>query len=390
MHSNRIRLSFVAITAVVAGFGAAPTPASAQQRMRFATYNASLHGKAAGEIRKRLSDGVDSQAEKVAAIVQTIRPDVLLISEIDYDADVDTAKLLAEKFFSKPQGDRHPIVYPYVYSIPSNTGIDSGLDLNNNGNTGEPADAWGYGEYPGQYGMALFSRYRIIEKEVRTFQKFLWKDMPDAKRPIDPETGEPYYDDDTWNVMRLSRKNHVDVPLMVIGRRIHILASDPTPPVVDGKANRNGCRNHDEIKFWIDYLDAESGAAAEQHIVDDSGKRGGVTTNDLVVVMGNLNVDPADGEGDKQVIKALLSHPRLQDTIPTSEGAVESKVDDAGHPERDTASFGHANMRLDYVLPDHRIHLRESRVFWPKRDSDDDHLIKGSDHRMVWIKVEIP
>ena len=237
--------------------------------------------------------------------------------------------------------------------------------------------------------MAIFSRYRIIEDEVRTFQKFLWKDMPDAKRPIDPETGKPYYDDDTWNVLRLSRKNHVDVPVMVIGRRVHILASDPTPPVSDGKADRNSGRNHDEIKFWIDYLAGDDGEAVE-HIVDDAGKRGGVDTNDLVVVMCDLNVDPADGEGDKQVIEALLSHPRLQDPISTSAGAVESKADDAGNPERDTASFRHANMRVDYVLPDRRIRLRESRVFWPRRDSDDYHLIADSDRRMVWIKVEIP
>lgn len=342
--------------------------------MRFATYNASLSGKTASEIRNRLSSGVDSQAEKVAAVVQTIRPDLLLITDLDYDADVDTAKLLAEKFFSKPQGARYPIEYPYIYSIPSNTGIDSGLDLNNNGNTGEPDDAWGYGAYPGQHGMAIFSRYRIIKEEVRTFQKFLWKDMPDAKRSIDPETGKPYYDDDTWNVMRLSRKNHVDVPLMVIGRRIHILASDPTPPAFGGKANRNSGRNHDEIKFWLDYLKGDDGEAGEKHIVDDAGKRGGVDADALVVVMGRLSVDPDDGEGDKQAIKALLSHPRLQDPIPTSEGAVGSKADSTGTPARDTASFRSANLRVDYVLPDHRMHFRESRVY----------------HGMVWIKVAVP
>ena len=69
---------------------------------------------------------------------------------------------------------------------------------------------------------------------------------------------------------------------------------------------------------------------------------------------------------------------------------VESKADDAGKPERDTAIFRHANMRVDYVLPDRRVRLRESRVFWPRRDSDDYPLIADSDHRMVWIKVEIP
>jgi len=366
-----------------------PAAVNGQERIRFATYNASLHGTAAGEIHKRLADGVDPQAEKVAAIVQSVRPDVLLINEIDYDTGGDTAQLLAEEFFAKSQGDRYPILYPYVYAIPSNTGIDSGLDLNNNGKTGEPADAWGFGEYPGQYGMALFSRYRIVEQDVRTFQNFLWKDLPGARRPLDPSTGKPYYNDETWNQLRLSSKNHVDIPIMVTARPIHLLVSHPTPPVFDGPENRNGCRNHDEIRFWVDYLKGDDVASA-QHIVDDSGKRGGLDADALVVIMGDFNVDPADGEGDRQIIETLLSHPRVQDTTPTSEGAAVSKVDDAGRPERDTASFEHANMRVDYVLPDHRAQVRESRVFWPPHDSPDHELIVESDHRMVWVKVEMP
>ena len=389
MQSSRPPHSLLLFTAAVVGCCLTPIAVRGQPRLRFATYNASLFGKVAGEIRERLADGADDQAEKVAAIVQTIRPDVLLINELDYDADGNTAKLLAEKFFAKPQGDRFPIEYPYVYSIPSNTGIDSGLDLDHNGKTGEAADAWGYGKYPGQYAMAVFSRYRIIEDGVRTFQNFLWKDLPAAKRPFDPETKKPYHDDATWNRLRLSSKNHVDVPVMVIGRPIHILVSHPTPPVFDGKEDRNGCRNHDEIKFWIDYLAGEEGKQA-QYIVDDAGKRGGVDLNDLVVVMGDLNADPADGDGDQRVIDSLLSHSRLQDPLPISHGAVEAKMDDAGKPDRDTASFRSANMRVDYVLPDRRIYLRESRVFWPPQASEDHRLITDSDHRMVWIKVEIP
>ena len=389
MQSDMSRLSSVVITVSVAVFSSAPTPVGAQPRMRLATYNASLHGEAAGEIRERLADGVDSQAEKVATIVQTVRPDVLLINEIDHDADGETARLLARKFFARPQRGLRAIEYPYVFSIPGNTGIDSGIDLNKDGKTGGPGDAWGYGKYPGQYGMAIFSRYRILESKVRTFQKFLWKDVPDAKRPIDPATGESYYDDDAWNVLRLSSKSHVDVPVLVIGRPVHILASHPTPPVFDGLEDRNGCRNHDEIKFWIDYLKGEDGDEVA-HIVDDAGKRGGLDTDALVVVMGDLNADPTAGDSDKQAIRALLSHPRLQDPTPTSAGAIEGNDDEKGEAARHTASFRHADMRVDYVLPDRRIRLRESRVFWPEKDSDDHRLIDASDHRMVWIKVEIP
>ena len=139
--------------------------ASAQQRIRIATYNASLHGQTSGEIARRLASGSDSQADKVAAIVQTVRPDVLLINELDHDADVDTAQLLAKQFFAHARGGRKAIEYPFVFSIPSNTGVDSGLDLDRNGARGEPGDAWGFGAYEGQYAMALFSRYPIVMEE---------------------------------------------------------------------------------------------------------------------------------------------------------------------------------------------------------------------------------
>ena len=58
-------------------------PAIGEDHLRIATYNTSLYGKVAGQIRQRLSDGMDSQAEKVAAIVQTVRPDILLVNDKD-------------------------------------------------------------------------------------------------------------------------------------------------------------------------------------------------------------------------------------------------------------------------------------------------------------------
>ena len=115
--------------------------------MRIATYNASLYGKSATGIKSRLSDGDDRHAANVASIVQTVRPDVLLVNELDYDADQTNAKLLNEKFFAVAHGDLAAIKYPYVYGVPSNTGVGSGLDLDNNQKSDGPADAWGFGRY---------------------------------------------------------------------------------------------------------------------------------------------------------------------------------------------------------------------------------------------------
>lgn len=359
---------------------------NAEDRVRIATYNTSLYGKVAGQIRERLSDGVDSQAEKVAAIVQTVRPDILLVNEIDYDDDGRTAKLLAEKFFNVPQGDLKPIDYPYVYSAPSNTGVDSGMDLNNNRKAGEPNDAWGFGNYPGQYSMAVYSRFPIDQKAIRTFQQMLWSRMPDATRPVDPDSGKPYYDDQTWDSLRLSSKNHIDVPIVIDKKTVHVLASHPTPPVFDGPEDRNGCRNHDEIRFWIDYLAGED----SQHLVDDKQTAGGIAKDATVVIMGDLNSDPADGDGQQDAIRSLLTHDRLQDPEPSSPGGPERKSDGKGDPQHDTARFRHGNMRVDYVLPSRDLKVIDQGVFWPTKASDDFRLISASDHRMVWIEVELP
>lgn len=361
-------------------------PAIGEDHLRIATYNTSLYGKVAGQIRQRLSDGMDSQAEKIAAIVQTVRPDILLVNEIDYDADAGTAKLLAEKFFAQPQGDLQAIVYPYIYSAASNTGIDSGIDLNRDRKKGEPDDAWGFGRYPGQYSMAVYSRFPIDEKRIRTFQNFPWSELPDALRPVDPDSGESYYDDETWKSLRLSSKNHIDIPITIGKRTIHVLASHPTPPVFDGPEDRNGCRNHDEIRFWSDYL----AGAQSKHLIDDQGQRGGIAKDESVVIMGDLNSDPADGDGRPEAIRALLGHERLQDPAPEGEGNRERKPDGKGEPSRDTARFRHGNMRIDYVLPSRDLKVLNQGVFWPKQESADFKLISASDHRMVWIEVELP
>jgi hypothetical protein len=359
---------------------------SADDRLRIATYNTSLYGKVAGQVRERLADGKDSQAEKVAAIVQTVRPDILLVNEIDHDDDAGTAKLLAEKFFAVPQGDLEAIDYPYVYSAPSNTGVDSGMDLNNNGKKGEPHDAWGFGRYPGQYSMAVYSRFPIDEQAIRTFQEMPWSNMPDAMRPVDPNSGDSYYDDKTWESLRLSSKNHIDVPVVIGKQTIHVLACHPTPPVFDGPENRNGCRNHDEIRFWIDYLAGKK----SKHLIDDDQTTGGIDSNASVVIMGDLNSDPQDGDGQQDAIKSLLSHTRLQDPIPGSKAGPERKSDGNGEPSQDTARFRHGNMRIDYVLPSRDLKVVNQGVFWPTKSSDDFKLISASDHRLVWIEVELP
>ena len=67
--------------------------------------------------------------------------------------------------------------------------------------------------------------------------------------PIE-ENGGDWYSEQERNIMRLSSKSHWDVPVNIGGQIIHLLASHPTPPIFDGIEDRNGRRNHDEIRFW--------------------------------------------------------------------------------------------------------------------------------------------
>lgn len=386
----------LAISSISAQGQQSEPPTQETRPIRIATFNASLYGKSAGEIRRRLASRDDPAGKKIASIVQTVRPDILLVNELDYEPDSAPAKLLAANYFAIGQIDStgtetlDPIDYPYLVSAPSNTGLDSSLDLNNDGKTGTGNDAWGYGVYPGQYAFTVFSRFPIRLDDVRSFQKLRWSAMPDALRPIDPATGKSYYDDETWAQLRLSSKNHLDVPIDVAGRIIHVLASHPTPPVFDGPEDRNGARNHDEIDFWNRYLDDDP--ASRAWLIDDQGRPGGLDEAESFVVMGDLNADPIDGNGRREAIRRLLSHRRTRDVQPKA-SASDSSDRASNYSGTDdvttkTADFGrNGYLRVDYVVPSDRLQVIDSGIFWPAKHDPRSKWSDVTDHRMVWIEV---
>jgi Endonuclease/Exonuclease/phosphatase family len=228
---------------------ALPAGASAKQdSVRFSTFNASLNRAAEGQLVADLSTPGNAQAATVAEIIQRARPDVLLINEFDYDPAGDALRLFQDNYLSQPHNGAAPIHYPYRFAAESNTGIPSGFDLDNDGTVGGGNDAFGFGAYPGQFGMAVYSRHPILEERIRTFQKFLWRDMPGALLP------PGWYSAEELDVFRLSSKSHWDLPIDTGRRVVHFLVSHPTPPVFDGPEDRNGRRNHDEIRLWADYI----------------------------------------------------------------------------------------------------------------------------------------
>ena len=166
---------------------------------------------------------------------------MLLINEFDFWAQDPQARSACSAATISSSRRRtvlrrgRPIDYPYSFIAPSNTGIPSGKDLNNNGvidtTPGDIAygdDSFGFGEFPGKFGMVVYSRYPIDTANVRTFQQFLWKDMPGNLMPI------PFYSPDEVAIFRLSSKSHWDIPIQIGKKTVHFLVSHPTPPVFDG------------------------------------------------------------------------------------------------------------------------------------------------------------
>jgi Endonuclease/Exonuclease/phosphatase family len=369
---------------------------------RFATFNASLNRAAEGELVADLSTPDDVQAQAVAEVIQRARPDVLLINEFDFDAQGLAARLFQQNYLSVGHNGAAPLHYRYRFVAPSNTGIPSGFDLDNNGAVGGPNDAFGFGAYPGQFGMAVYSRYPILRDRIRTFQLFLWKDMPGALLPDDPATPAvaDWYSPEELAVFRLSSKSHWDLPVLVGGKVIHTLVSHPTPPVFDGPEDRNGRRNHDEIRLWADYVLP----SRSDYIYDDQGQQGGLKPGARFVIMGDQNADPFDGDSVPGAAQQLLDNPRVNTSrTPTSPGGPEqaalqggANLTHRGDPAFDTADFadvpGPGNLRVDYVLPSKHLRILDSGVFWPLSTDPLFRLVgvfpfPTSDHRLVWADV---
>ena len=411
------RLSRSLLLAAVSVAGLIVSPALAVD-LRVATYNSSLSpgiASGTGSLVSNLSTANELRAQRVAEIIQRINPDILLINEFNWDAAGQAADSFASNYLSTGRdaagtgAASAPISFPYQYlptggASPFNTGIPSGKDLNNDGSIGGPDDAFGFGEFPGRYGMIVLSKYPIKTDEVRTFQQFLWKDMPDNLIPT------PFYSPDEVEILRLSSKSHWDIPVDVDGEIVHVLASHPTPPVFDGAEDRNGRRNNDEIRFWRDYVTPGDG----DYIYDDQEfaaaggtapeeRLGGLPAGEQFVILGDQNADPNDGDGFPGAVSQLLLSPRINSSlIPTSTGGPQAATlqggannSHVGNPANDTASFGSSgNLRADYVLPSADLQILDGHVFWYANTEPLFGLVTHgafpSDHRAVYVDVRLP
>lgn len=366
----------------------AVTPAKAPTRV--AVFNTSLSREAPGQLRAELAEGTDARAKSVAAILQTVRPELVLLLEVDRDPEA--LARFERSYLAVPQpGGGEGLVYPHRFVPPTNTGEPSGFDLDRDGRSDGPGDALGYGKFPGQYGMVVLSRPPIDEEGIRCFGELRWRDVDGARLPDDPATPEPsdWYSPEALQVLPLSSKNHCVVPVSIGEERLYLLASHPVPPVFDGPEDRNGLRNHDEIRLLAQLLDGGPDLAPT------------LGPAARFVIAGDLNADPHDGDSSGDPIgRWLLQHPRVAPLpVPSSRGAEAAALRDGGaNPshvgpaEHDTADFpdlggAPGNLRTDYVLPSKTLEVVDAGVFWPAPGEAGAELVGCSDHRLVWIDV---
>lgn len=376
---------------------------STNTTVRFATYNCSLNRESSGELIEDLSDQNNKQAQTVAEVIQRVRPQVLLLNEFDYDDSGKALELFQKNYLAISQNGQAPIEYSFHFLAPSNTGVASGFDLDRDGQVSGGGDSFGFGNFPGQFGMVVLSQFPIDKEKSRTFQKFLMKDQPDnlAIQTKVTNSNKTWYSDDAKKVLRLTSKNMWDLPIQIQGQIIHFIVAHPTPPAFDGKENRNGRRNWDEVRFVADYVTPGKG----QYIYDDNGVVQELGTSAHFVVAGDMNSDPQDGDQVQSgAINLLLNAPRVNsEQAPSSEGALQASHDQGeknvhhkNPPSQDTGDFYDkyvGNLRLDYVLPSKSLIVENSAVFWPKKEDALWYLVDpehSSDHHLVWVDLKLP
>ncbi|GAA4221380.1 hypothetical protein GGQ68_000189 [Sagittula marina] len=304
---------------------------AARADVRIATWHGDFSDKGPG----LLLQDILADERDVSPILEAA-PDILLLTNFDFDAGHAALGALQDRLAADG------LDLPYLYATRPNSGWPTGLDLDGDGRFGRPRDAHGYGQFSGQGGMALLSRYPPTLE--RDFSDLLWMEAPDsAMSPTDAAR----------EVQRLSSVAHWAICVATPEGDVLLLTLAATPPVFDGPEDRNGRRNLDEVTLWGHYLDGRLGAPPDVP----------------AVVLGNFNVDPDRGDGLHDGVRAMLAHPRLQDP-------------QAG---TDTVTWDQTGpMRVSYVLPDRVLEVMGAGLI--PREAP---RVHGA-HRLVWVDVAVP
>lgn len=323
--------------------------------LRVATYNAGLTRDSAGDLFEELSAPGAEDATEVARVIQSVRPDVLVLTGIDVDAGEQLAKAFNTNYLAVGSDEYTGITYPYSYTGQTNAGVDSGADLDRDGTIGGPGDALGYGDFPGQGAMIVYSKYPLDTTNIRDFSSLPWKSMPDNNIPDD-------FTELERDILPMSSVAHWDVPVDVDGQTVHILASAAADA---SQTPHDQARNDDQIRFWHDYLDSDS-----DYILDHRGTRGALDNDAAFVIASSLKADPeGHGPAEPDAIAQLLNSESLVDPLqertllPSAigRGVLPNNPDAEYHTAPDPGNGGET-YRADYVLPSADLPVTNSGI----------------------------
>ncbi|WP_238368108.1 endonuclease/exonuclease/phosphatase family protein [Mesobacterium pallidum] len=325
---------------------------AAAEPLRIATWHVELSRDGPGRLLGDLMEP-DDQVRAVVDVIASARPDVILLTDVDWDSGGEAALALQHLL------DTAGTPLPHAFAPPPNAGVQRGLDVDGDGRTGEPEDALGYGRFRGDGGLLLLAN-RPLEP-LRDLSALPWAEAPGSLMTEDERAAlEP---------LPLGTIGHWSVTLDDGPELLLLMAG---PPVFDGPEDRNGRRNADEVALWPHYLDGTLGPRADLPFV----------------LLGNANLDPEDGDGRRDAIRALLSDPRLQDPQPRGDAPPDPAQ--AGDPGLDTADWPEprpGNLRVSYVLPSADWIVTDAGVIWPTPGTP---AATASRHGLVWVDLTRP
>ncbi len=350
--------------------GVSAVSAQSSDIVRIATFAAPLSRDGPGLLLRDIAKQEDEEIAAIIAIINHISPDILILTDFDYDAG-GTALSAFSTLLEDP--------YPHQFALRPNAGMQTGLDIDGDGFTGDARDAMGYGRFLGDGGMALLSRHPVRVGDVTDLTYLLWRNVPDAVLP--QMNGKAFPSDDVQAMLRVSSSGHWIVPIDLGAKIVTLLVFSATAPVFDGPEDFNGLRNRDELRVWEAVLDGTLAAPPIRPIL-----------------IGNVNADPFDGQGIRGGIAGVLARPDLQDATPMSAGAREAEnPDQSGDPALDTADWsddGPGNLRVSYIVPARDLNVIGAGVFWPAQN-DPLAVLLGNDglaagpHHLVWVDLEV-
>jgi hypothetical protein len=306
---------------------------------RIALFHTELAQSGPGLLYRDILKGtpqVDSAIDRLTRA----QADVVLLLDVDHDAQGLAARALAAR-----------LDFPHVFAFAPNSGVLRGFDLDGDGRVDEPEDALGYGEFTGQGGMVVLSRWPVLTDKAQDFSGLIWRDLPWATLP------KGVFPPKVAAMLPLVSTGHWVVPVALPnGQTLSLLAFHATPPAFDGPEDRNGMRNADQLRFWGRYL-ADTPPAVP------------------FVLIGDANLDPDKGDGRREAIQSLLANPALQDPFATL-------------PDRDSVDWSDIDlgrMRVDYILPDARLTVTDRGMVWPDPGDTD-----ASRHALLWVDIALP